>query len=141
MTSSFSNSYLSKTNYSYSEYLETIGCCNSKKFLFGTPGKTGSTGPTGAYGYDGIVGPTGPIGFNGVGCTGITGPVGPPASIAVNTSSLSDLVQVTDTWTKNTYDIELKQLFDEPKRFILSGYDLKKILETNNITKSPFYKK
>jgi hypothetical protein len=141
MSSSFIKSYLGKTNYSYSEYLETIGCCTSKKILFGTPGKTGSTGPTGAYGYDGIIGATGPIGLNGVGCTGITGPVGPPASIAINSSSVSDLVQVTDTWSKNVYNIEMKQIFDDPKTIILSGADLKKLLETNNITNSPFYKK
>ena len=136
MSSNFIDSYLSKTNYSYSEYLETIGCCTTKKVVFGTPGKMGSTGPTGAYGYDGIVGTTGPIGPNGIGCTGITGPPGPAATI-INTSSISELVKVTDTWNQNEYDIELKKVFDTPITIVLSGYDLNQLI--SRIRNSPFY--
>lgn len=138
MSSNIIDRYLAKTNYSYSEYLETINCCTNKTPLFGPPGKTGQTGPTGAYGYDGIDGPTGPLGPKGIGCTGITGPPGPPASI-INTSAVSSLIEVTETWDPNTFNIELKQVFDSPQVIRLSGTELKTLLE--KISSKPLYKK
>lgn len=68
----------SKYNVSYSEYMQTINCCQERvgSFNEGPTGVTGPTGQTGAWGATGPVGQPGPL--------GPTGPTGPDATIGTN---------------------------------------------------------